>query len=154
MEEKLAVPEGTPQASLARQKPLFDGEFAPPEEKPEPPARPKPEQKSLFEIKKFSRSDFRAQGLKGFDNVNTWLTKVRPFIEKGYVIEYGHEGGRNGWARVVKNRKPGKGRLISKATAPNFMKPEPVQGRLPGEPEAHDHPADDGVDKTAKNGSV
>jgi hypothetical protein len=151
MEEKLAVPEGIPQASIARQKPLFDGEFAPPEEKPEPPARPKPEQKSLFEIKKFSRSDFRAQGLKGFDNVNTWLTKVQPFIEKGYVIEYGHEGGRNGWARVVKIRKPGKGRLISKATAPTLVNPENGQWELPGEDNASDG---DGVDKTAKNGPV
>jgi hypothetical protein len=130
----LAVPKGTPRPSIARQKPLFDDEFAPPEEKPESLSRPKPEQKSLFGVKKFSRSDFRAQGLKGFDNVNTWLTKVQPFVEKGYVIEYGHKGGRNGWARVVKIKKPGKGRLISKAAAPTFVKPEPLQGKLPGEP--------------------
>jgi hypothetical protein len=153
-EGRLPVPEGEPRPSIARQKPLFGGEFAPPEEKAEPTARPKPEQKSLFEVKKFSRSDFRVQGLKGFDNVNTWLTKVQPFIEKGYVIEYGHEGGRNGWARVVKIKKPGKGRLISKAAAPTFMKPEPVQGRLLGEPEYHDPPAAEGMDKTTKNGSV
>jgi hypothetical protein len=139
---------------MARQKPLFGGEFAPREEQTEAPVRPKPEQKSLFEFKKFSRSDFRVQGLRRFDNVNTWLTKVQPFVEKGYVIEYAHEGGRNGWARVVKIKKPGKGRLISKAAAPTFMKRGPLQGELLGEPGEIDASAGDGADKTAKNSSV
>ena len=140
--------------SLVRQKPLFGGEFAPPEEKPEPLARPKPGQKSLFEVRKFSRSDFRAQGLKGFDDVNIWLTKVQPFVEKGYVIEYGHEAGRNGWARVVKIKNPGRGRLISKAAAPTFMKRESAQGQLPGALGEDIVSADDGAGKIANNGSL
>ena len=147
----LAVAGGEPRSSMARQKPLFGGEFAPREEQTDAPVRPRPGQKSLFESQKFSRSDFRVQGLKGFDDINTWLTKVQPFVEKGYVIEYAHEGGRNGWARVVKIKKPGKGRLISKATAPNFMKREPLQGELIGEPGEFDASAGDDADKTAKN---
>jgi hypothetical protein len=142
-EGKLAVRGGTPRPSIAREKPLFDGEFAPPEEKLKAPARFKPEQKTLFEVKKLRRADFRAQGLRRFDNVNTWLMKVQPFMEKGYIIEYGHEGGRNGWARVLKIKKPGKGRLISKATVPTFTKTEPVQGELLGEPVEDDPPAGD-----------
>lgn len=118
---------------MIRIKPLFDGEFAPPEEKPKTRARPKPGQKSLFEVKRFRRADFLAQGLNKFDNVNTWLMKVQPFVEKGYVIEYGHQGGRNGWARVAEIKKRRRGRLISKATAPTLVKPEPVQGELPGD---------------------
>jgi len=147
---RLAAAAGEHRPSLVRQKPLFGGEFAPPEEKPVTPARPKPEQKSLFEVRKFSRSDFRAHGLKGFDNVNIWLTKVQPFVEKGYVIEYGHEGGRNGWSKVVTIKKPGRGRLISKAAAPTFMKREPAQGELPGALGEDNASAGDGVNKPPK----
>ena len=118
---------------MTRIKPLFDGEFAPPEVKPKAHPRPKPKQKSLFKVKRLRRAHFLAQGLNRFDNVNTWLTKVQPFVEKGYVIEYGHEAGRNGWARVAEIKKRRRGWLISKATAPTFVKLEPVQGELPGD---------------------
>lgn len=116
---------------LFREQPLFGGEFAPPEEKPKARARTKPKQKSLFKVKRLRRAHFLAQGLDRFDNVNTWLTRVQPFVERGYVIEYGHEAGRNGWARVAEIKKRRRGRLISNATAPDFVKSEPIQGELP-----------------------
>jgi hypothetical protein len=119
---------------MTREVPLFVGEFAPPEEKPKARVRAKLRQRSLFRAKKLRRGDFPAFGLNRFDNINAWLTKVQRFVERGYVIEYGHQGGRDGWARVVDVRKHGRGGLISKAIAPTFAKPEPVQGELPGEP--------------------
>ena len=116
-----------------RDVPLFGGEFAPPEEKPRTCARPKSRPRSLFRARRLGRGDFQSFGLHEFDNVNAWLTKVQRFVEKGYVIEYGHRGGKDGWARVVEVRKRQRGRLISKAIAPTFARPEPVQGALPGE---------------------
>lgn len=121
-------------SSLWREQPLFAGDFAPPDEKPKVRARIKPRQKSLFRARRLRHGDFLAYGLNKFDNVNAWLTKVQRFVEKGYVIEYGHHGGRDGWARVIEVRKRRRGGLISKAIAPTFVKPEPHQGELPAAP--------------------
>ncbi len=117
---------------MIRIKPLFDGDFAPPEEKPKARARPKPRQRTLFRARKLRRGDFLAFGLNKFDNVNAWLAKVQRFVEKGYVIEYGHHGGKDGWSRVIEVRKRRRGGLISRAMAPTFARVEPVQGELPG----------------------
>jgi len=119
--------------SACREVPLFEGEFAPPEEKTRARRRPRPRPRSLFRAKRLGRGDFLAFGLDAFNNVNAWLTKVQRFVEKGYTIEYGHRGGKDGWARVVAVTKGKRGRLISKAIAPTFAKSEPVQGALPGE---------------------
>ncbi len=119
---------------LFREQPLFGGEFAPPEVNPKARVRPKPAQRSLVKAKRLRRAHFLAQGLNRFDNVNTWLPRVQPFVERGYVIEYGHEAGRNGWARVADIKKRKRGRLISNAKAPDFVKSEPLQAELLAEP--------------------
>jgi len=68
---------------------------------------------------------FDSRGLGSFKDINVWRKQVQPFVEQGYLIEYGHEGGTKGWARLAGNVGPGKGRLIPR--------PKPVEG-LPKPP--------------------
>lgn len=119
-----------PAGEAKEQRPLFGGEFAPLAEKAAPEPQPKAEQGELFETPKPERSEFDKLGLSKFGDINSWIEKAQPLVEKGYVIEYGHTGGTDGWARVVEVKKPGEGRLISKAKAPDLAKAA-RQERLP-----------------------
>lgn len=71
------------------------------------------------------------RGIRTFKDINTFLPKVQPLIERGYVIEYAHEAGTRGWAKIVGKKPPGEGRLISKSKPPpEFGKPKEEQLKI------------------------
>jgi len=87
------------------------------EEAPKKVETPKTEQEELFEMVKGE-----AKPPLKFKDINKWRKEIQPWVEKGYVVEYG-----DGWARVVEQNEPGKGKLISKAKAPEFGVEKEVQ---------------------------
>lgn len=93
----------------------------------------KPEEKVPKDIvsKLVQPAGFDQRGLASFSNVNKFLEKVNPAVEKGYVIEYGHTAGKDGWARVVDKKPPGQGKITSKGVKPpKFGEVAPVQLKL------------------------
>jgi len=117
--------QGVEPVAIKKQLALFGGEFAPPEE-PAKVLKAKPiEEPVLIEIPKRDKSIFDSRGLGTFKDINVWRKQVQPFVDQGYLVEYGHEAGAKGWARLAGNLGPGKGRLIPKA--------KPVEG-LPKPP--------------------
>lgn len=92
---------------------------------------PKAEQKKLVEVERPERKypvGFDERGMTTFRDLNKWRYMIQSELDDGWVIEYGHKLGRQGWGRIVSKREPGKGELIpAKTTKEEALKKKPVQ---------------------------
>lgn len=97
LEQEAEAPPPLPKAAPVEQPKLAEEPKAP------PAAYPKP---------------FNKRGTMRFANLNKWAENIQPLVEDGWVIEYGHRMGANGWARIIEKRDPGQGQRISAGALP------------------------------------
>jgi len=80
------------------------------------PEKVRIEQPKLFEMEeregKYPKP-FDNRGLAKFSDVNKFRKAVQPALDEGYLVEYGHKAGAEGWAKIKDKREPGKGKLMS-----------------------------------------
>jgi len=96
------------------------------------------EEKKLVEVEKPERKfpvGFDARGMTTFADLNKWRYMIQSEVDDGWVIEYGHKLGKQGWGRIIDKKEPGKGALVpAKIPKEEALKKEPFQLGIDVEP--------------------
>jgi hypothetical protein len=105
-----------PEKAPVEEKPFSLAQEA--ENKPKPKA-PEVKQEKLFTepVEKKYPAGFDNRGIRKWRDIQTFRKEVQPVLNEGYVVEYGHDKGRDVWARITEKKEPGEGALVRSKTA-------------------------------------